>query len=215
MKNKSLTLLRLSLEILALLLFLFFLKNRTLQLWLIVFGASVLGSFLFGRFYCGLICPMETLFRPINWIYAKLKIKRFKTPKIFKNNVVRWGILALFLFLMVATKAFHLKINILLYITVLSIVITLIFDEEFWHKYLCPFGAILALSSRRSFFGLNIDKDNCALCNICQSKCPINVISKENSQMKIDTKECLLCFECAKSCPKISIRYTKLRKTNE
>ena len=210
MRIRLLTVLRLTSEILALLLFVFLLKNKMLQLWLVIFGASILGSFLFGRFYCGWICPIETLFRPINWIYAKLKIKRLKTPKVLKNNVVRWGILALFLFLLVATKIFHLKINLLLYITVLSIAITLIFEEELWHKYLCPFGTILALSSRKSLFGLNIDKNSCALCNICQSKCPINVISKENSQMKINTRECLLCFKCTESCPKVSIKYTKL-----
>ena len=208
------TTLRLISEILALLLFIFLLKNRALQLWLIIFGVSTLGSFLFGRFYCGWICPMETLFRPINWIYAKLKIKRLKAPKILKNNTVRWGILALFLFSLVAVRFFQLKVNLLLYITALSVVITLIFEEELWHRYLCPFGTILTLSSRKSFFGLNIDKSSCALCNICQSRCPVNAISKVKTHLEIETKECLLCLKCVESCPRTSIRYTKLSKTD-
>ena len=84
--NKRLlaSILRIIAEIVSLAIFVLLFFNNKLQLWIVIFGASALLSLFFGRFYCNYICPMNTLFRPINWLYSKLKIKKIRTPRFLK-----------------------------------------------------------------------------------------------------------------------------------
>jgi len=209
MSNKKATTLRVIVEIIFLALFLFLLRNKDLQRWFLIFGIGLLGAIFLGRVYCGWICPMETLFRPINWLYSKLKIKRLKTPAVFKNNIFRWTVLVLFVMLMVAVKAFKIRMNLLLYITAFSVLVTLVFEEEFWHRYICPFGTLLSIFSRNPLFGMRVEKTSCVSCGICQRVCPVSAIEKEDDGMKIDTSECLVCLKCKEKCPKTSITYSR------
>jgi len=211
MSNKKAATLRVIVEIVFLALFLFLLKNKDLQRWFLIFGIGLLGALFLGRVYCGWVCPMETLFRPINWLYSKLRIKRLKTPAVFKNNIFRWAILVLFVMLMVAVKAFTIRINPLLYITAFSVLVTLVFEEEFWHRYICPFGTLLSIFSRNPLFGMRVEKTSCVSCGICQRVCPVSAIEKEADGMKIDTSECLVCLKCKEKCPKTSITYSSLK----
>jgi polyferredoxin len=211
MTNRKAAALRVIVEVGFLFLFFFLLRSRDLQKWFLIFGIGLVGALFLGRFYCGWICPMETLFRPINWLYSKLRVKRLKTPAIFKNNVFRWSILVLFLLLMVAVRIFKIKVNLLLYITAFSVLITLVFEEEFWHRYMCPFGTMLSLFSRKPLFGMKVEKPPCVSCGICQNVCPVSAIESEEDGMKIDTSECLVCLKCKESCPKISIKYSVLK----
>jgi polyferredoxin len=209
MSNKKATTLRVIVEIIFLALFLFLLRNKDLQRWFLIFGIGLLGAIFLGRVYCGWICPMETLFRPINWLYSKLKIKRLKTPAVFKNNIFRWTVLVLFVMLMVAVKAFRIRMNLLLYITAFSVLVTLVFEEEFWHRYICPFGTLLSIFSRNPLFGMRVEKTSCVSCGICQRVCPVSAIEKEDDGMKIDASECLVCLKCKEKCPKTSITYSR------
>jgi len=209
MSSKKAATLRVIVEVLFLALFVFLLRNRDLQRWFLIFGVGLLGAIFLGRVYCGWICPMETLFRPIDWLYAKLRLKRLRTPAIFKNGVFRWTILILFVVLMIAVRVFKIKINLLLYITVFSVLVTLIFEEEFWHRYMCPFGTLLTFFSKKPFFGMKIDKPSCVSCGICQKVCPVSAIEKESDGMKIDNSECLVCLKCKEKCPKLSITYSR------
>ena len=101
MTNRKAAALRVIVEVGFLFLFFFLLRSRDLQKWFLIFGIGLVGALFLGRFYCGWICPMETLFRPINWLYSKLRVKRLKVPAISKNNVFRWSILFLFLLLII------------------------------------------------------------------------------------------------------------------
>ncbi|MBN2220349.1 MAG: 4Fe-4S binding protein [Kosmotogaceae bacterium] len=210
MTNRKAAALRVIVQVVFLFLFFFLLRSSDLQKWFLIFGIGLVGALFLGGFYCGWICPMETLFRPINWLYSKLRVKRLKTPAIFKNNVFRWSIIVLFLLLMVAVRVFKIKVNLLLYITAFSVLITLVFEEEFWHRYMCPFGTLLSLFSRKPLFGMKVEKPSCVSCGICQNVCPVSAIETEEDGMKIDNSECLVCLKCKESCPKISIKYSRL-----
>lgn len=76
---------------------------------------------------------MNTAFRCINWIYGKLKIKRFAPPAFLSKNWFRYSIVVLFIATMVAVNVMNIRINLFLYITLASILITLLFTENFWH----------------------------------------------------------------------------------
>ncbi len=136
MKKK--TIFRIVIQLAFLGLFIFLIVHRKLQLWMPVFGIGVLFSLIFSRFYCGWMCPMGVLFRPMNWIYRKFGIKRFKTPEFFKKKVIRYLILLLMAGSVVISFKLKVRVNILIYVTVLSILVTLFFEESFWHSSSMP-----------------------------------------------------------------------------
>jgi len=65
-------------------------------------------------------------------------------------------------------------------------------------RYLCPYGAILALLSRISWRGVTITPDRELDCGLCVEACPYGAI--EN--MRAVKSSCLYCARCFKSCPR-------------
>ena len=199
---------RVVVEVLFLGLFAFFVYLNKVQMWLPVFGVGIVLSLVFSRFYCGWMCQMNTIFRPINWIYGKLGIKRLKTPGFFKYKAVRYIILALMLGSMVLTMKLQIKINLLLYIIITSVAVTLIFEESFWHSHICPYGTILSLSSRPSKYSVKIDEDSCTGCGLCQKVCPAEaIVTLDTGKRRITKNSCLSCFKCQEVCPPMVISY--------
>lgn len=194
--------LRVVIEVAALFLVVLLVKNHKLQMWLIVFIAGVILSIFAGRFFCGWICPMNTMFRLIDIVYKKLKIKRLETPVFMNNKITRMVFLILFITSMVVIKVLGLKLNILLFIILFSIAVTLVFQEELWHRHICPFGTILSLTSLKSKIRLAIDTSGCITCGKCQKVCPSgSIITLENNKRQNIANECLLCLQCIDTCP--------------
>jgi len=54
-------------------------KGR-MQLWMAVFLVGLIGATFFGRFYCGFVCPINTVTEGIDWLYQKRGIKRKEVP---------------------------------------------------------------------------------------------------------------------------------------
>lgn len=75
-------------------LFLFLLVNGKVMLWLILFGVSLVAALIFGRVYCGYVCPMNTLMFPVEWLSKKMKLQTSKSPKWLKNGYFTWIALA-------------------------------------------------------------------------------------------------------------------------
>jgi polyferredoxin len=171
-------------------------------LWLFIFLAGAAVSVIAGRFFCGWICPMNTIFRGINWVYGKLKIKRLSPPRILSKNWFRYSIVLLFIATMIAVKVMNIRINLFLYITLASVLITLIFTEKFWHRRICPFGTILSVTSRFAPLSMKIDEEGCTACGLCQRTCPsASIIIKEDGKRQNRKQECLLCYQCVSVCP--------------
>lgn len=201
--------LRLISEIVFLLIFVLLLKNKRMQNWILVFGAGVLISLIFGRLYCAWICPIATLFRPVNWVYSKLGINRLKTPEFMKKGWLRWGLLFLFVVAMAGARIFKIKFNLILYLTLLAVFVTLIFEEKFWHKCICPYGTLLNLTSRPAFYSLRIDGARCTGCGFCQRNCPNNsIITLDSGKRSIINESCLTCFKCQDVCPFDAVEYS-------
>ncbi len=60
-------------RILFLALFLFLIANGKVMLWLVLFAVRLIAVLIFGRVYCGYVCPLNTLIVPVEWLSKKLK----------------------------------------------------------------------------------------------------------------------------------------------
>ncbi len=197
-------------EIAFLALFFYLFKDHILIKWIFIFAAGLVASLFFSRFYCGWVCPIGTTFKIVNFVYKILGIKKLRSPKWIQNNVVRFTFLVLFIGVFVWTKMMKIKLDVILYAIGIANLVNLFFDEELWHKYMCPYGALLSIFSRKPALKIQIDKSKCVGCGLCQQVCPNNtIVTKENKKREIVVPECLTCFECVRVCPTKAIKYKK------
>jgi polyferredoxin len=193
-------------EVLFLGLFLFLLIRGKVQVWMGIFLLSLVLSLFFSRFYCGWICPINTLLKPITFLKKKFRVGSIKTPAFLKNGVLRILLLVAFLALMVFTLRSGKQLPVLPALVAIGVFLSLFFEEELWHHWLCPYGTILSLPSRAAKRRMVIDPDLCTNCGRCKRVCPSGAIVKEEKH-RIIKNECLVCHECERVCTKGAISY--------
>lgn len=200
--------LRVVVELVFLVLFGFLFLRGSIQLWLGIFAAGVLLSIFFSRVYCGWVCPMNTIFRPITWLRSKLGIRPLKTPRFMTNPAVRVIFLVLFVASMLLAKRLKEELPLPALITGLSVLVVLFFEEALWHNAMCPYGTILSLSSRMAPKHYRVEDKACISCGKCQKVCPVYVIDTlESGKRSIRKSDCLACGACAEACPAKAIRF--------
>jgi ferredoxin len=71
--------------------------------------------------------------------------------------------------------------------------------QNFWCRYLCPYGALMGLASLLSPVKIRRDKDACIDCSKCAKACPAGLAVDKLVQIR--TVECTACMECVAVCP--------------
>ena len=203
-------LLQRTIQVIFLLLFVLLLVKSNIQIWMGIYLVSILASFLFSRFYCGWICPINTLLKPITRAKKKLHIKGLSTPHLFTKTWVRILMLLVFLMALAIPVKTGKKLPVLPILVGLGMAITLIFSEEFFHRSLCPYGFVLSLTSHTAKKGMVIDAELCNNCGKCKRVCPSLAVVK-NEKHSIITNDCLVCKECERNCEQEAINYRNIK----
>lgn len=194
----------------------------------LLFAGMVIFSVFFGRLFCGYICAGAGFGEMAGCISDK-------KPKLGKLNLIKYGIWALWLTIVIALYIMNggLKyVNpmygtnhgisvtapeeyIVYYIVVfLLFVMPLIFGKRAFCHYLCwmaPF-MNLGIKIRRVLHlpGLYIhtDKEKCIDCDLCSKHCVMGLDVRHMVQTgRIDEYECSMCGACIDICPKKAICY--------
>ncbi len=203
MKNKVL---QVTIQLLFLFLFGLLVFLGRPQIWMIIFIASVILAFTFSRIYCGYICPINTLMKPMNWIKQKFHLKDRKISPLLERPLTRILVVALFISLFLISTITGKKLPVLPAMVLLGSIITLFFHEELWHRYLCPYGLFLSLPSKKAKHFVSIQSDLCVNCTKCAQVCPSKAIIKIDKH-EVIKEDCLVCNECIRSCPTNAIQY--------
>ncbi len=154
-------------------------KLRYLKYVILVVFVLLLPAFLHGTYgigdpwFCKYICPAGTLEGGI--------------PLVSVNSGLRSMVGVLFSW----------KILILILVLVASMHIYRPFC-----KYMCPLGAIYGLFNRFSIYQMQVEKDKCTHCGICEKTCLMQVNVTEN----INSPECIRCGACKNVCPVHAIK---------
>ncbi len=187
--------------------FIVLILQARMHIWLIFFGATLLAAVFLGRIYCGWICPIHTGMRPINWLAKKIGYKRLRVPRILKSRVLPWIMLGLMVIVIIMSRLARVNVPILLLILALGALLTLIFQPEVFHTYICPYGALQGLAGRIARKSYRVDKKNCDGCSICKAACEAEAIAIKNGKADIHKGVCLQCGLCEQSCPQDTISY--------
>ncbi len=81
-----------------------------------------------------------------------------------------------------------------------SFIVGSVFIFRIFCRFVCPLGALYGLFNRFSVFGIKLNQDKCVHCNLCISRCKLDI-------HKVGDQECISCGECISVCPTNAITW--------
>ena len=175
---------------------------------LLLFLLPIIFALLFGRVFCAGVCPFGALQELVHF-------KNYKLPKVVTRilGFFPW----FYLVFSVAHAAtnngfiichydpfigiFRLGGELPLLIFGIVLLVLSIFTGRPYCRFICPYGVILGLFSRISFWKIKVTKQECIKCKLCHKVCPVDAIQPPS---KVKGAECVGCGRCFNSCPKNS-----------
>ena len=202
--------------------------------------AILIFTFLFGRFYCSVICPLGILQNFINFFSLKKSnnYKNFYKTRytiaaiVFDALFCGWavgfkildpytnfGLIASSIFTplySLITKSNNYQFTtatlIISLLPFIVLIFLVLFKRRFFCTAICPVGTVLGLSAKYGIFRLKIN-DTCIKCGACFKGCPAGSINIKDK--KIDNELCIRCLKCVSACPKQAITFGVLQKNKE
>jgi polyferredoxin len=160
-------------------------------------AAGTLGRRLFGRNF-RIWRPLDVILRGVKYLLLLFFIKIILVD--MPNQA-----LAMFLetpywavsdvkMLHFFTRMSNMTLVILTVLAALSVLY-----EGFWCRYLCPYGALLGLTSLVSPFKIRREISLCTGCRSCSAACPARLPVHERKTIR--SPECNGCLSCTSACP--------------
>jgi MauM/NapG family ferredoxin protein len=182
--------------------------------------ALVVVTMLFGRVFCGWVCPLGTTLdaahlvwgrRPDSSLVESLSSVRFWVLIVLIGTAVAGVNFAGWLDpLVMSSRALHVGRGVRSDWTVAAVGWTLVgaaiglvfLAPRFWCRTLCPLGAALSLVARLAPYRRRVGQ-SCTECGACSAACPMG-----QSRVKHPPTECIGCRRCEPACPEQAIAFT-------
>lgn len=169
-------------------------------------------AFLFGRFFCGYICPIGAFQDFFKYIGNKLKLKEIRLPSLgsFSLELIKYFVLALVLVLSIVGMGHIVSplspwisyLNLFMGLTLrmgslilLALALVSLFIRRIFCRVFCPLGAFQALLTALGPSRLK-SGENCGSCSYCLRDCPVHMQRSKDREI---SPECIRCMECVNS----------------
>lgn len=190
---------------------------------LVLFLAAITLSVLFKRTFCSWICPIGMLSEMLAKLGKRVFGRNFSMPKWldYLLRSVKYIILSFFVWFIFlgmsgasAAEFVQTPYNMVSDIKMLhfmqhltgfgmtviaTIIILSILLENFWCRYLCPYGTLLGLSSVFSPYKITRNHKSCIQCGKCTKSCPNQIVVDQAT--RVWSPECTGCLDCVTQCP--------------
>jgi len=194
---------------------------------LVLMVPFALTGIIFGRGFCGWICPFGGLVEAsVTGRKERWKLNLFKkytsTKKGFRyEGLKEWvkdtkyglllGIILLSIFLAFPLVCIFCPVLWLESLTIFGVILATLFvfavvlpfmTKRRWWCLICPMGAVFALLNKISFFRVRMDKSKCIRCNDCVQECRTYAMTPEAVEAyKSPNENCIRCGRCIEVCP--------------
>jgi polyferredoxin len=171
--------------------------------YLILFLIPLVITFVFGRVYCGYVCPYGAIQELINVKNIKIPKKVDRYLKCIKYVLlITLPVISIivgyeFGFEAPFKTVFNFSFLLVPMIITIGFAFISIFSNRFFCRYICPYGALMGLISKISIFKLFKDED-CIKCGLCVKACPQGAMCSPGESKS----ECIMCGKCIEKCPK-------------
>ncbi len=173
--------------------------------------------------FCSWICPVGTLeeglwklgrklcgknFKIWNWLDILLRFAKYALLLFFaKLILLDMPVMALQGFLQAPYWAiadvkmlhFFTGMSTTSLLVIAGLALLSLFYQNFWCRYLCPYGALLGLLSFFSPLKIRRAAASCTDCGACSRACPARIDVKRKTA--VCSVECTGCLTCVESCP--------------
>jgi polyferredoxin len=190
-----------------------------------LFGAFLLMSVLLKKAFCSWLCPVGTLSESLAALGRRI-LKRFGRRNFYLPKAMdiplrslKYLLLGFFVAIIISMSAEELSgfmdspyglmadvkmLNFFRELTLTAgiilglLVVLSVLIENFWCRYLCPYGALLGLSSLLSPIKIRRDERTCIDCAKCAHVCPSHL--PVDKLVLIRSVECNACMACVAAC---------------
>ena len=165
---------------------------------------TVATTLLWGRVFCGYLCPFGALQDFMEHLVPKKLRRKFQHPVHESGLYLKYGVLGVILVPAIAGSnvnifqyfepfgtVFFWSSSTVLWIIAGAVLVASAVIPRFYCRYMCPLGAALALASLISPFRIKRVR-HCTICTVCEHTCPTGAIQRES----IDFRECVRCNAC-------------------
>jgi polyferredoxin len=179
-------------------------------------------AFLFRKAFCCWLCPVGTVSEYLWKLGRKLFRRNFRLPGWVDIPLrgLKYLLLGFFLWAVSSMSAsaiaafmrspygvvadvkmlnFFRFIGTTGLIVLGALVVASVLVQNFWCRYLCPYGALLGLASVFSPLRIRRNVATCIDCAKCAKACPSALAV--DKLVKITSAECTGCLECVAVCP--------------
>jgi polyferredoxin len=171
---------------------------------LLLVAFTVVTTLLWGRVFCGFLCPFGALqdllerivparFRrelPLQ-IHRRLKLLKYAALGALLLPALAGSSVSGFQYLEPFGTVFYLSASTLLWGIAGGFLLATAVVPRFYCRYVCPLGAALAVGSSASPFRIR-RVEQCSVCVVCHGRCPTRAVQGE----RIDFLECVRCNAC-------------------
>ncbi len=179
-------------------------------------------SFLFRKAFCSWLCPVGTISEYLWRAGQKMFGRNFQLPRWIDLSLrsLKYTLLGFFAWAVSSMAVDELgafmdspygiiadvkMLNFFRNIgetgaVVLSVfAVASLFVQNFWCRYLCPYGALLGIASLASPTRIRRNAESCIDCGKCAKACPSAL--PVDKLVTIKSAECTGCLECVAVCP--------------
>ena len=187
-----------------------------------LFTAFTLSSLLFRKSFCGWICPVGTVSEYLWKVGRKLFGRNFPLPRWIDLPLrsLKYFLLAFFVYAVTMMSAAAIAefvaspyglvvdvrmLNFFRFIgattayVLAGLVLASVLLQNFWCRYLCPYGALMGLISMFSPARIKRSESACIDCAKCAKACPSAL--PVDRLIQVRSAECMSCLECVAVCP--------------
>jgi polyferredoxin len=187
-----------------------------------LFMAFLVMSLVLKKAFCSWLCPVGTLSEVLWKLGKKVFRRNFRLPRWLDLPLrgLKYLLLGFFAFIIGSMSAealddfmhapyalvadvkmlnFFRNMSLTAAIVVGVLVLLSFLVQNFWCRYLCPYGALMGLVSVLSPLKIRRDADACIDCAKCAHACPANL--PVDRLVQIRSAECTACMACVAACP--------------